>query len=195
MLSSINPLGERARRQRWWLTVTFYVIGGTAGGALIGVAAGAIGALLPPGAWRAPAAVAAGLMGAAWDLRERPVPSPHRQVDENWLPRYRNWVYGLGFGMQLGSGVATIVVTAAVYTWLAFAFLMGSPAIGALIGSVFGLVRSAVILQGRSATDPAALRAMMSGLQQGRPFAHRLVVGAQIGAALLVAAGWMIEGR
>jgi MFS family permease len=195
MLSSINPLGERARRQQWWLTVAFYVIGGTVGGAMIGATAGVIGGLLPPGAWRAPAAVAAGLMGAAWDLREQPVPSPHRQVDENWLPRYRNWVYGLGFGLQLGSGVATIVVTAAVYTWMAFALLMGSPALGALIGSVFGFVRSSVILQGRNATSPAALRAMMSRLQRGRPLAQRLVVGAQVVAAALVTAGWMFEGR
>ena len=30
MLSSIHPLGERARRSRWWLTTAVYVTGSTA---------------------------------------------------------------------------------------------------------------------------------------------------------------------
>ena len=33
----------------------------------------------------------------------------------SWLGRYRSWVYGLGFGVQLGAGVTTVVVSSAVY--------------------------------------------------------------------------------
>ena len=35
MLSSISPLGERARASRWWLTTAAYLIGSLAGGRLI----------------------------------------------------------------------------------------------------------------------------------------------------------------
>lgn len=158
----------------------------------MGLLAGTVGRLLPTGMWRMAGAALVALIGAAWDWRGLPVPSPHRQVDENWLPRYRNWVYGLGFGIQLGSGVATIVVTAAVYTWLALAVLSGSPIHGAVVGGVFGLVRSAVILEARKARSPAGLRAVMSALQSGLQPAKLTVVLAQLGAAVVVAAGWMI---
>ena len=35
-----------------------------------------------------------------------------RQVNEDWMARYRGWAYGAGFGLQLGLGVVTIVTTA-----------------------------------------------------------------------------------
>ena len=38
-----------------------------------------------------------------------------RQVNEYWLGRYRAWVYGSGFGWQIGAGVTTYIMTAAVF--------------------------------------------------------------------------------
>jgi len=35
MLASINPLGERARNQRWGVTYAFYLLGSVAGGATL----------------------------------------------------------------------------------------------------------------------------------------------------------------
>jgi len=46
MLASIHPLGERARRSRWGVTVTAYLLGSVAGGAGAGAALGAVGAIL-----------------------------------------------------------------------------------------------------------------------------------------------------
>ena len=43
------------------------------------------------------------------------MPGPRRQVNERWLDEYRGWVYGLGFGAQLGLGVSTVVSSAATY--------------------------------------------------------------------------------
>ena len=37
-----------------------------------------------------------------------------RQVNQDWLLNYRSWVYGGGFGWQIGAGVTTYVMTAAV---------------------------------------------------------------------------------
>jgi hypothetical protein len=74
------------------------------------------------------------------------VPTVHRQVNEDWLNRYRGWVYGLGFGLQLGIGFSTVVIISAVYGAFAAAFLSGSAAAGFLIGFAFGLVRAGTIL-------------------------------------------------
>ncbi|MYB02960.1 MAG: hypothetical protein F4Y13_01830, partial [Acidimicrobiaceae bacterium] len=43
MLTSISPLGERARGNRWWLTVGWLSLGAVVGGAVVGVALGAAG--------------------------------------------------------------------------------------------------------------------------------------------------------
>ena len=56
-------------------------------------------------------------LGLAADLRlgGLRLPGPRRQVDERWLHRYRGWVYGVGFGFQLGFGLLTVVTTSTVY--------------------------------------------------------------------------------
>ena len=43
------------------------------------------------------------------------IPIWRRQVNDQWLARYRSWVYGVGFGWQIGVGVATYIMTAAVF--------------------------------------------------------------------------------
>ena len=73
-------------------------------------------------AWRAVIGAVA-LIGVALDLgwAGLRLPTVRRQVNEDWLHRYRGGVYGFGFGFQLGLGVATIVTTAAVYLTFVFA--------------------------------------------------------------------------
>jgi hypothetical protein len=81
------------------------------------------------------------------------LPTIHRQVNEDWLTQYRGWVYGAGYGFQLGVGIVTIVTTAAVYLTLAGELLVGSVAGGALIGLTFGAMRAAPLLAlGRPST-------------------------------------------
>jgi sulfite exporter TauE/SafE len=155
MLASIHPLGERARRSRWWLTTTFYVAGSVAGGAALGATVGALGYSL--GLSLSPWMVAAAcVIAVALDLTA--VPSLHRQVNEDWLRRYRGWVYGVGFGFQLGLGVVTIVTTAAVYAMVALAALSGSIAGGAVVGAVFGLSRALPVLATARVRRPEQLR-------------------------------------
>ena len=115
MLSSISPLGEQARSSRWWVTTAAYLIGSLAGGLVLGGLAGLLGSALPA-PWRASPwalglAAALLLLGLALDLAAggRKLPSWRRQVDEQWLTRYRGWVYGIGFGAQLGFGLVTII--------------------------------------------------------------------------------------
>jgi hypothetical protein len=147
MLGSITPLGERGRGSRWWLTVTAYVIGSALGGLVAGALAGLAGTFLVPGlggGGRLAILVAAIVIGLAFDLGVAGLrlPTVRRQVDDEWRARYRGWVWGLGFGLQLGVGVVTIVTTSIVYAvWLA-AGLSGTVGAGALIGAAFGLARA-----------------------------------------------------
>ena len=110
MLTSISPLGERARGNRWPVTVAAYVLGSGVAGAAVGGVLGLLGDLLLRPLPLVAAAVC--LAAAAADLAGL-LPRGSRQVDEDWLVRYRGWVYGLAFGGQLGVGVATIVTSAA----------------------------------------------------------------------------------
>lgn len=196
MLSSIHPLGERARSNRWHLTATAFAAGATSGGAAIGALAGSVGAAiyaafdLPPGPVLVLAAACC-LAGAGIDLAgdRLPLPSTRRQVDETWLGTYRGWVYGAGYGFQLGVGVATIVTTAAVYVMPALALLSGSPLVGALVGGTFGAVRGLSILAARHVVDPQQLVALHRSIASRAASMGAMAVGGQLAsAAILLAA-------
>ena len=190
MLASITPLGERGRNRRWGATVTAYVAGSLMAGAAVGAGLGLAGDLapgMPPTASDVLLVLAGGvlLLGAAADLHLAwlPLPTVRRQVNEDWLLRYRGGVCGLGFGLQLGLGVVTIVTTAAIYGTLFLALLSGSWAAGLAVGATFGLTRALPILMMRRATTPERLRAAHLRMQAWAPSAHRAAVGAQVAGA------------
>ena len=190
MLASIHPLGERARDRRWGVTVGAYVVASTVAAAALGALLGGVGGLLPLGAGTtAVLVVVLAALALAFDLRlgGLRLPTVHRQVDEDWLGRYRGWVVGAGFGAQLGLGVVTIVNTAAVYLALALALLTGSAAAGALIGTTFGLVRALLILVVGRVRRPDQLRIALRRVHAWRPVSERIGIAVQ--GLVLVAAG------
>ncbi len=172
MLASIHPLGERARNRRFGATVSAYLAGSVMGAASVGALLGQAGAWFGDAVGPAPAAVAgaaaaACAVGLALDLQLRGLrlPTPRRQVDKSWLDTYRGWVYGLGFGFQLGLGVVTVVNTAAVYVMLALALLSASPAGGMAVGATFGIVRGTMILMVANVRRPEQLREVLRRMQ------------------------------
>lgn len=192
MLSSIHPLGERSRGNRWTTTVVAFAIAAAAGGALLGAAAGAVGLIISrvPRGIGAVAAIAAALAGALVDATRWPrwLPRPTRQVDENWLQAYRGWVYGSGFGFQLGVGFATIVTGASFYVALLLIMLTGSVATGAVIGAVFGATRGLSLVTGRRITSPEALLRFHRTLDRMQPAARAAsVIACLIGAGAAAA--------
>ena len=165
MMSSLTPVGERARGQRWGITAAAHVVGAMAGGALLGTLVGSVGWLLGRlggGVTEAlPVAVLAVVVVGAAVLEGGPVavrvPTVHRQVDERWLDTYRGWVYGAGYGAQLGFGVVTIIPTWATPAMMAAMLLTRGPSAGAAIGIVYGLARSLPVLTTSRLTDPSRL--------------------------------------
>jgi hypothetical protein len=182
MLASITPLGERGRNSRWSVTISAFVLGATLAGAGLGAVLGLVGSPLGGGErWRLAALAAGAVLALAIDLGPVRVPGPNRQVNERWLDEYRGWVYGLGFGSQLGLGVTTIVSSAAMYLALFAALLTGDPGSGAVIGGAFGLLRGLTPLAAARVRRPDQLMALHGALARVRAPAgilgHGLIAG------------------
>jgi sulfite exporter TauE/SafE len=192
MLASINPLGERMRNRRWGATFAWYLAGSMLGGALTGVALGLLGsafrAVVPISATAtAVIVVVLGIVALAYEARwfGLRIPTIRRQVNEDWLGRYRAWVYAGGFGFQLALGVVTIVTSATVYLGWALAFLSGSPLGGLAIGLTFGIVRALPLLLVAHADTPAALRSRLGAFDARAGLASRAALATVIAVPVL----------
>lgn len=183
MLTSINPLSELGRKQRWSVTAAAYVAGSLFGGLLVFGLLGLLGSYLSVGTWGRWALIAALAIGAVFDGLSRALPGPRRQVNENWLTKYRGWVYGFGFGLQLGTGVSTIITTATVYTAMLATVIMGEPFAGVIVGLVFGFVRSLPLLRAGRLASFSEVNGLMARMERWRPWSRRIPALAQIVAA------------
>jgi len=192
MLTSITPLGERGRRRRWSLTTAWYLLGSTAGGAAVGALAGVLAMAAGKMSSGPRVLVMVGALACAAaaliDARGVKLPSWQRQVDETWLQRYRGWVVGGGFGVQLGFGLVTIVSSASVYAALALAVLTGSFWGGVAVGTTFGLVRALPLLTVRRVRTGEALAALHRRVNVVAPQARVATVTLLAAGALALAA-------
>jgi hypothetical protein len=189
MLASITPLGERSRGSSWGVTASAFAVGAVAAGAAGGAVGGALGSLAPGGTWRTAAGLGVLLAAVCFDATPlgRRLPTSRRQVNEDWLGRYRGWVYGVAFGAQLGAGLATVVTSAAIYAAAIGAVLCGTVAGGAAVGAAFGLTRALSLLPARMARDGAGLMRLHAALGRlERPARRLVVVGEILGVALLI---------
>ena len=195
MLSSIHPLGERGKGNRFAVTATAFVVGATLGGAALGGLLGGIGLLA---GLVVDEALAIGLVGvvalaaAVFEYTGRALPSIPRQVDENWLNEYRGWVYGFGFGFQLGAGVLTYITSAAVYATIVAAVLVGHPLAAVGTGVTFGLTRGLTLLPARSIQSPSALVSFHRRLERSAP-SVRLASTSTLTVTALVAVAALVQ--
>lgn len=192
MLSTITPMAERSRGRRWGLTASWFVLGAVLGGATLGLLAvlGALGlgALGLSTSTVLGLAAAAALVAAAMDLGiGTEMPHHRRQVDEVWLDQYRSWVYGLGFGWQIGTGLSTYIMTAAVYLTVVLAALTGSPWLAMGIAVLFGLVRGLAIFLGVRLVEPVRLMHFHERFDALGPVVRHAVIGLQLSVAVIAA--------
>jgi len=159
-------------------------------GALIGGAGGLILGGSRDGHGRLAGLAAALLLAVVLDVT-RGVPGPRRQVNERWLDEFRGWVYGFGFGVQLGLGITTIVSSAATYVALVAAFLTGSAEGGALVLGCFGSIRGLTPLAAARVRAPDQLIAMHGRLDRWRgPAARAWPV--LMATAFVLAGAWTV---
>jgi hypothetical protein len=194
MLSTITPLAERTRGHRFGVTATWFVVGATAGGVTLGAAAALLAALAgafldPTSAGVTGAAFLLATIAAASDLRVfgRQLPYHCRQVNELWLNRYRTWVYGAGFGWQIGVGVATFIMTAGIYLMIALAVLTTNPVAAFGIGVLFGLARGLAVIPARRITSPESLRSFHRRFDALGPTTRRAMIAVELGVAAVAA--------
>lgn len=190
MLASITPLGERSRHSRFAVTLTAYTVGCTVGGGTLGLLLGGLGQAAHTAGtphrlyfW-----AAAAVLGALADLRlaRLHIPTHRRQVPKHWLYTYRGWVYGAGFGLQLGAGFATIVNSSLIYLMALAAFLGGSLKAGLIIGLAFGVARAAALLPAIRVRTPPQLMRMTKLLTDLDDRTRRVAAGAAMALAIAV---------
>jgi hypothetical protein len=179
MLSTITPLGERSRGHSYAWSMCLY--GGSAAMALLGThrAAGSILAAV---------AMITCLAGDA-HLGGFRLPEHPRQVNERWLDRFRPWVYSSGFGWQIGTGVATYVMTDAIYALIAASVLTLAPSSALVVGIVFGFVRGACLLVGTTVSTPDSLKALHARMARFAQWSIAAPIGAELAILGYLAAG------
>src|SRR5581483_10542407 len=96
------------------------------------------------------------------------VPGPRRQVNEGWLDQYRGWIYGLGFGAQLGLGLTTVVTSTATYAALLAALLSAHASWGAAIVGCYGALRGLTPLLAARIRTPRQLMAFHAAMGRWR---------------------------
>ncbi len=191
MLATITPLGERSRGMSWGATSSWYLVGAVFSASIMGFAMGTVGRLLIPArpvSLFALAALSLAVAAVEWTHGLRTYPGPRRQVNDMWLRRYRGWAYGLGFGLQLGAGVATIVVTPSIYLVVATALVGRAPLAGSLIMGVFGATRGAEVLLTHNITRPERVARVPQLLERFNNLSKVATVGAEVALGVAVIA-------
>ncbi len=192
MLSVITPLAEAARGRRYRTTAMWFMAGALLGGTALG-SLGALGATVVRSLdLTAQDRVAAALValviaiGFDADVISPRIPHHRRQVNEVWLDQFRGWVYGAGFGAQIGFGLATYIMTAAVYLVVVLGALGANPTGALLLGTLFGGVRGAAIFVAAGVTDAQRLMALHRRIDHlTEPSRIAMVVVELVAAALL----------
>jgi hypothetical protein len=198
MLSTITPLAEKSRGQRWSATATWYLGGALAGGAALGAVLALLAAgvhVLTPTTTTSTVAIAVAtglaLLAATAEAGVVALPIHHRQVNERWLDAYRPWVYATGFGWQIGTGVATYIKTSAVYVLIALAALTGNPLVAFAVGVLFGLVRGLAVFASRGITTTSALATFHRRFMELDRPARATVVAVEVTAAIVLS--WVVS--
>jgi hypothetical protein len=198
MLSSITPIGERGRGNRFGRTAAWFIVGSVLGGLTLGTAAGALAMAWTALGVSSGAVLFLGAVGAALavlgdlGLLRFQIPLLRRQVNERWLDQFRGVVYGIGFGWQIGVGVATYIMTTGVLLLIGLAVLDGHLLVAVAFGATFGTVRGVAVLAGARATTPERLRHLHRQMDRAGAPVRRATIVALAMAALALGADWWL---
>jgi hypothetical protein len=187
MIETIGPTGHRGGIPTTLAAAAAFLPGALLGGVITFGQLALLGALLDHGGGRITYGVAAAIAATAAlvELRgARIVPQVRRQLPEDWRRRMPMPLAAALYGVLLGLGFTTFVLTFGVWALAAISFALGQPHLGLLIGLSFGLGRALpVVGLAPFAGRPLGIRA--TTLMAERP---RLYRGFRLGDAALLAA-------
>lgn len=194
MIDTIGPTGHTGGRRTALAASGTFVPGAVAGGILTFGGLAALGGLVHEAgrvAYLVAAAIA--LFAAVAEARGvRIVPQIRRQLPEHWRRALPMPLAAALYGILLGLGFTTFVLSFGVWALAGISFAIGDPGAGVAIGAAFGLGRAIPIAVLAPISDRAAgIRA--TELMAERPAVYR---GARIGdaLALTVAAAALVSG-
>jgi hypothetical protein len=189
MIETIGPVGHTGGRPTTAAACITFVAGALVGGVATFGALGAFGALAHGADDRVAYGLAAALAALAALAEIRGVaimPQVRRQLPERWRRVMPMPVAAGLYGILLGLGFTTFVLTFGVFALAGIVLAVGEPAIGVGVGLAFGVGRALPIaLLAPIAAWPAGIR--VTELMAERPGIYR---GARLGdgLALLAAA-------
>ncbi len=193
MIETIGPVGHTGGRATTLAACATFAVGALVGGVLTFGSLAWLGSLLQGAdqtvAYIAAAAVA--VAAAIAELRGVPIlPQLRRQLPEHWRRVMPMPVAAALYGVLLGLGFTTFVLTFGVFALAGIAFALGDPAIGIGIGIAFGVGRALPIVAVAPIADrDAGIR--VTEAMAGRPAIYR---GFRFGdgLALLAAAAALV---
>jgi hypothetical protein len=188
MVETIGPTGHTGGRRTTVAALAAFAPGALAGGVVTFATLAWLGDLVHGAGGRVAYAIAAviAILAALAEARGLPiVPQVRRQLPEHWRRLMPMPVAAFLYGMLLGLGFTTFVLSFGVWALAAISFAVGEPAAGVAIGLAFGAGRAIPVLALAPVCDrPAGIR--VTELMTQRPALYR---GFRLGdAALLVAA-------
>ncbi len=146
MLSTLGPTGHTGGRRTTFAACVTFAAGAVAGGAATFTVLSLLGRALGGGDARPAATAAAVAVAAAAAVGEargvRVVPQVRRQVPEHWRRVMPLPVAGGLYGVLLGLGFTTFVLTMAVWVLAGLCVALGDPGAGLAIGVAFGAGRA-----------------------------------------------------
>jgi hypothetical protein len=134
------------------------------------------------------AAIVVGISAAVLDVAGiRVIPQIRSQVPESWRHRVPMPLAGLAYGLLLGLGFTTFVMSYTLWGVALLALVVGSPALGVSTGVAFGLGRALPIVVLAPWADARWALAVQDSMSQGRVTlrAARILAGCMIGLAAL----------
>lgn len=187
MIATLGPAGHTGGKPTTIAACLAFIPGALVGGVITFGSLALVGSALGGGAVALVAGALVVLVAAALELRGAPiVPQIRRQVPEHWRRVVPMPIAAAGYGLLLGLGFTTFVLTFAVPALAGASLAVGDPVTGLVMGLAFGVGRAlpVVVLAPLSNTE-FGLRA--SELMMERPAILRSFRFAD-GVALLVCA-------
>ena len=148
MVETLAPAGYAGRLRTTVVACLTFAVGALAGGVLTFGGLALLGrALGAGGATAASVAALVAVAAAAGEARGlRIVPQVRRQVPESWRRVLPVAVAAGGYGVLLGLGFTTFILTFAVWALAAVSVALGEPQLGLLVGLAFGAGRALPVL-------------------------------------------------
>jgi hypothetical protein len=148
-IDTIGPTGHTGGRRITAAASATFLPGAIAGGVITFGSLALLGELLHGAGGRAAYVVAAGiaLLAAALEVRgKRIVPQIRRQLPEHWRRVMPMPLAAALYGVLLGLGFTTFVLSFGVWALAGVSLAVGDPVIGLVLGAAFGIGRAIPIV-------------------------------------------------